>query len=106
MSEFGFAAVEQGMRIARDRSAYLAADAANATSPRFEPLDLTVVPGDPSTAVPFSAALKRVGGAGAASIIDYTMAATAKNAVAYRALAEQERAMLREFRTVAEESRR
>lgn len=105
MSDFGFSAVEEGMRIARARAAYLAADAANATSPGFEARDLTVAPGG-SRSAPFSVALVRSGAPGGTNIIDYTMAANAKNAVSYRALADQERAMLREFRTVAEEARR
>lgn len=106
MSDFGFSAVEQGMRIARARAAYLAADAANATSPGFEGRDLAVSPAGSRSAAPFRVALVRSGAPGGTNIIDYTMAANAKNAVSYRALADQERAMLREFRTVAEEARR
>jgi len=105
MSSFGFAAVEQGLRIARERAAYLAADAANAQTPGFVPHDVAVGPGSGGGA-PFAAALREVQATGASGVLEYAMGATAKNAVTFRALSEQERSMLREFRIVAEEARR
>jgi len=105
MSEFGFAAVEEGLRIGRARAAVLAADAANALTPGFAAQDVVTSPsGD--AASPFSATLREVSMHGSASVLEYSMGATAKNGVSYRALADQERAMVREFKTVAEEARR
>ena len=42
MSDFGFGAVEQALRLERARAAYLAADAANAATPGFVPRDLSI----------------------------------------------------------------
>lgn len=106
MSDFGFGAVEQALRLERARAAYLAADAANAATPGFVPRDLSIERIAGGAGAAFSAAVVDVDAAGSAGIIEYTMGATAKNAVRYRALADQERAMLREFRAVAEEGRR
>lgn len=106
MSDFGFSAVEQGLRLERLRATYLATDAANAGTPGFVAKDLGIGSAGTGEAGAFSAAPVDVHAAGAAGIIEYTMGATAKNAVAYRALADQERAMLREFRTVADEAHR
>jgi hypothetical protein len=38
--------------------------------------------------------------------MEYAMGATAENSIRFRALADQERAMLHEFRAVAEDARR
>jgi len=105
MSQFGFAAVEQGLRIERARAAVLAADTANASTPGFIAKDVvTSLSGDADA--PFSARLHEISAGGSAGTLEYAMAATAKNAVTYRALAGQERAMLREFKVVAEEAGR
>lgn len=108
MSELAFSLVEQGMRLASDRAAVLAGDAANARTPGFVVADLAPRPrpsreGD---AIALDAVALRVNEGGQAGTVEYVMGATAKNAVTYRALADQERAMLREYKVVAEEARR
>jgi len=111
MSDLAFDYVEAGMRFARLRAATLAEDVANARTPGFVPHDLaraengSAGPGAIGGA-PFSAVLHQVAANGTVGLLEYAMRAQAKNAVAYRALAEQERALLRELRTVAQEARR
>jgi flagellar basal body rod protein FlgB len=111
MSDMAFSYIEAGMRFARMRAAALAEDVANARTPGFVPHDLARAensfasagsPGGP----PFSAVLHEIATHGTVGLLEYAMSAQAKNAVAYKALAEHERAMLRELRTVAEEARR
>lgn len=106
MSELGFSLVEQGMRIAQQRAAVLAEDAANARSPGFVARDVAPVLESSEDGIRFAASVRIAQGAGVGGTIEYAMGATAENSVRFRALADQERAMLREFRTVAEESRR
>gem|GEM_PF-1606933 len=110
MSDLAFNYVEAGMRFARLRSAALAEDVANARTPGFVPHDLARSENSSLTqssgGAPFSAVLHEVAANGTVGLLEYAMSAQAKNAVAYKALAEQERAMLRELRTVAEEARR
>lgn len=111
MSDLAFSYVEAGMRFARLRAATLAEDVANARTPGFVPHDLARAENDSAGAgsapsAPFSAVLRDVAASGAVGLLEYAMSAQAKNAVAYKALAEQERAMLRELRTVAQEARR
>jgi hypothetical protein len=110
MSDSAFSYVEAGMSFARMRAATLADDVANARTPGFVAHDLARVENDsaPGSAAgaPFSVVLRDVAARGAVGLLEYAMSAQAKNAVAYKALAEQEHAMLRELRTVAEEARR
>ncbi len=106
MSELGFDYIEAGMRFARTRAAVLADDVANARTPGFVPRDAAQAPGDLPAGQPFAAVLRDVAASGAVGVLEFAMGAQAKNAVTYRALADQEHAMLRELRTVAEEARR
>ena len=101
MSSFGFDAVESGLAFGSARAVVLAADAANAGSRGFRPLDVAPA-GDRFGGL----IVRALGGGGAAGTIERAMAASAQNSVRYRALAEQERAMLREFRSAAEDARR
>ena len=105
MSELGFSPVEQGMRLAPERAAVLAADAANAHTPGFIPRDLVPRVETTGDGLRFAAALREPENSESGGL-EFTMAATAENSIRFRALADQERAMIREFRTVAEESRR
>ncbi|MBV8082531.1 MAG: hypothetical protein JO347_00410 [Candidatus Eremiobacteraeota bacterium] len=98
--------VEDAMRAARYRQAVLASDAANATSAGFAPKDIALSVQRESGGMRFAAAIRDVPVTGAVATVEYAMGAIAKNAVWYRALAQQTRAILREFRTVAEEARR
>lgn len=110
MGDIALDDVEAGMRYARLRAASLADDVANARTPGFVAHDVARVPtvggaeGFPSGS--FSAVLHDVAANGTVGLLEYAMGAQARNAVEYKALAEQERAMLRELRTVAEEARR
>jgi flagellar basal body rod protein FlgB len=104
MSDTAFSIVEQGLRFAQERAAVLASDAANAHTLGFTPRDLTPVL-EPSPQGPrFAAQVRAIGEPSAG--IESAMAATADNALRFRALADQERALLREFKTVSEEERR
>ena len=94
------------MRFAQTRAAVLAEDVANARTPGFVPRDALRAQGAGPAGPPFSAVLRDVTAHGAAGVLEFAMGAQAKNAVEYRALADQEHAMLRELRTVAEEARR
>jgi len=104
MADMGFELVEQGMRAAQDRAAVLAADAANARTPGFVPSDISPGGEVSASGIRFASVLRPVrSGVGG---LEYAMAATADNSIRFRALADQERAMLREFKTVAENTGR
>ena len=105
MSDHGLDAVEGGMRFAQARATVLTDDVANARTPGFVAHDVRQS-GDDTPATPFAAVLQEVQAQGPASVLEFAMGAQARNAVTYRALADQEHAMLRELRTVAEEERR
>ena len=98
--------IEQAMRFARYRAAVLAGDAANAGTPGFIPRDVAPAPQMSERGVRFAAAVRDVDTGGSSGAIEYAMGGIAKNSVWYRALAGQARAVLREFRTVAEETRK
>jgi flagellar basal body rod protein FlgB len=106
MSDRGIDAIEAGMRFARARAAVLADDVANARTPGFVPHDAGLVDSEEPSRGPFAAVLQEVQARGAAGVLEFAMGAQARNAVTYRALADQEHAMLKELRTVAEEARR
>ena len=98
--------VEQGLKFSSYRAAVLAGDAANASTPGFTPRDVAPQPRLSERGFQFAAAVREVGTRGPVVTVEYAMAKLAKNSVLYRALAAQERAVLREFRVVAEEERR
>lgn len=107
MGDSALSYIEAGMSFAHARAAFLAGDIANARTPGFRPDDLKLVTASSNPAAPELRAVPvEVEAHGTVGVIDYAMTAQAKNSMTYRALADQERAMLREFRTVAEESRR
>jgi flagellar basal body rod protein FlgB len=106
MSELGFSMVEQGMRIAQERALVLAADAANARTPGYVARDVVPAVEETASGLRFSGAVRQAQSPGAGHMIEFAMGATAQNSVRFRALADQERAMLHEFRLVAEEARR
>lgn len=106
MGEGAIGLVEQGLEVARFRASVLAEDVANARSTGFVPRDVEpeVVATDHGLA--FAAAVRTAGAPGESGTIESSMGATAENSLRFRALADQERAMLREYRSVAEASRR
>lgn len=106
MSDRAFDLIETGMRFARTRSVVLAEDVANARTPGFVARDAQLAPEGDGAAPRFATVLMDVQARGATGILEFAMGAQAKNAVTYRALADQEHALLRELRTVAEEARR
>lgn len=106
MSEIGLGFVEQGMRLAQERAAVLAEDAANARSPGFVARDVVPQLVMSDQGMRFAASVRSAQGEGEGGTIEFAMGAIAENSVRFRALADQERAMVREFRTVAEEARR
>ncbi|HXW76200.1 MAG TPA: hypothetical protein VEJ20_02200 [Candidatus Eremiobacteraceae bacterium] len=106
MSDSTIPSVEDGLRACVVRGALLASDAANAHTPNFTPADLVPVSRDGLASANFGYALERVQTQNAGAAIEAVMAATAENSIRFRSLADQEHAMLREFRTVAEELRR
>jgi hypothetical protein len=106
MSDRAFDLIETGLRFARTRSAVLAEDVANARTPGFVARDAQLAPEDDGAAPRFATVLRDVQVKGATGVLEFAMGAQAKNAVTYRALADQEHALLRELRTVAEEARR
>jgi hypothetical protein len=106
MSDRAFEVVESGLRFARNRSAVLAEDVANARTPGFVARDVQLAPADEGVGPRFATVLRDVQVRGATGVLEFAMGAQAKNAVTYRALADQEHALLRELRTVAEEARR
>jgi len=97
--------METAMNFARYREAVLSSDVANVSSAGFVPKDVALAPQATREGVRFAAELRDVPGKGAESL-EFAMGAIAKNAVWYRALTQQTRAILREYRTVAEEARR
>jgi len=106
MVDGSFALVEQGLQVAQLRGRVLAEDAANARSPGFVARDVDPAPELTDRGLEFAAALHTAPAAGESGTIEFTMGATAENSLRFRALADQERAMLREYRTVADEARR
>ncbi|MBV8172183.1 MAG: hypothetical protein JO219_09680 [Candidatus Eremiobacteraeota bacterium] len=98
--------MEGAMRFAQFREAMLSSDAANASSAGFEAKDVALVPRVSAAGVRFAAALRGLPASGPVASIEYAMGAIAKNAVWYRSLTQQTRAILREYKTVAEEARR
>ncbi len=105
MSDAAMAGVETGLRFAQARAALLADDIANLQSPGFVPHDVHLVAAPPNSASPFGAVFERID-AGPVQTLERALGAAAHNAITYRELTEQEHAMLREVRIVAEESRR
>jgi hypothetical protein len=105
MSDRAFDHIEAGLRFAQTRSAVLAEDVANARTPGFVARDAALTAGD-ADGPPFATVLRDVQARGPVGVLEFAMGAQAKNAVMYRALTDQEHAMLRELRTVAEEARR
>ena len=101
-----FDLIEQAMKFSGYRAAVLASDAANTGTPGFVPRDVAPVAQPSEGGLRFAAEMREVDVGGPVASVEYAMGAMAKNSVWYRALAAQARAMLREFRTVAEESRR
>jgi flagellar basal body rod protein FlgB len=106
MYDIGFGLVEQGLRMAQQRAIVLAGDAANARTPGFVARDLSPVVEASAEGFQFAAAMHDAPSTGEGGTIEYAMGATAANSIRFRALADQEHAMLREFRTVAEDARR
>ncbi len=98
--------VEDAMQFARYRAAVLAGDVANAGTAGFQPRDVSLSADVSDGGLRFASAMRDVSTADPVSTVEYAMGAIAKNSVWYRALTQQTRAMLREFRTVAEEERR
>jgi len=97
------------------RATVLADDLANARTPGFVARDAapalpageTHGPDSGAGGAPtFGAVLREISARGVAGVVEYAMGAQARNAVVYRTLADEEHAMLRELRTVAEEARR
>lgn len=105
MSDTALERVEDGMRFARERGALLAEDVANAQTPGFVARDASLVPAGTRPGDRFRAVMHPLQG-GPTGRLEYAMSEQARNATAYHALAAQERAMLHELRTVAEEARR
>src|SRR5579864_497409 len=105
MSELAFTCVESGLRFAQQRASVLAADTANARTPDFQPKDISLAPVRDAGGMHFATMLRAVQAARPVGLLEYAMAAQGQNAVRYHALADQERAMLHELRTVADEAR-
>jgi len=106
MSDNAFGLVEQGMRLAQLRAAVLAEDTANARTPGFVARDVSPKLEVSPSGIRFATAMLVAEKPGEMGTIERAMGATAENAMRFRALAVQERAMLREFRSVAEDARR
>ena len=106
MSDLALEDVETAMRFARTRGALLAEDVANARTPGFVARDASLVATPTEGGEAFSTVLHDVTVNGPSGVLEYAMGAEARNAVAYHELAQQERAMLRELRSVAEQSER
>jgi flagellar basal body rod protein FlgB len=98
--------VEQGLEVAQLRARVLAEDAANARSGGFRARDVTPEAALTERGLEFAAAVREAPVAGESGTIEFAMGATAENSLRFRALADQERAMLREYRSVADEARR
>jgi hypothetical protein len=97
--------METAMELARYREAVLSSDVANVSSAGFVPKDVALAPHAIRGGVQFAAELRDLSGNGPGSL-ELAVGAIAKNGVWYRALTQQTRAILREYRTVAEEVRR
>jgi hypothetical protein len=106
MSDIALEDVESAMRFARMRGALLAQDVANARTPGFVAKDASLIPAPTEEGDRFFAVLHDLTVTGPSGVLEYAMGAQARNAVAYHELAQQERAMLRELRSVAEQSER
>ena len=106
MVDESFGLVEQGLNVAQLRARVLAEDAANARSTGFVARDVVPTPELTDRGLEFAAAFRSAPSLGESGTIEYAMGATAENSLRFRALADQERAMLREYRTVAEDARR
>lgn len=106
MVDGSFGLIEQGMEVAQLRARVLAEDAANARSSGFAARDVEPAAELTDRGLEFAAAVKAAPASGESGTIEFAMGATAENSLRFRALAAQERAMLREYRTVAEEARR
>jgi hypothetical protein len=100
MADSAFAKIEAGLAFGRDRAIVLAMDAADARRPGFVAVDIQQTPNG------FGGFVARALGPGASATIENAMAASAQNSVRYRALADQERSLLREFRNAADDARR
>lgn len=106
MADGAIGLIEQGLRVAKLRASVLAEDAANARSTGFVARDVAPEPVETEHGLAFAAAVRSARSPGESGIIEFAMGATAENSIRFRALADQEHAMLREYRSVAEESRR
>jgi hypothetical protein len=106
MSDLGFAMVEDGMSVAARRAAVLASDAANVRTPGFVPSDVAEGVEDDGAGPRFVSAVTAMQTGGLTGDVEHVMTATAQNSIRFRSLADQERAMLHEYRTVAEDQRR
>ena len=106
MVDESFGLIEQGLRVTQLRARALAEDAANARSTGFVARDVAPAPELTDRGLVFAAAVRSAPASGESGTIEYAMGATAENSLRFRALADQERAMLREYRTVAEDERR
>jgi flagellar basal body rod protein FlgB len=106
MGDGSLGLVEQGLQIAQLRARVLAEDAANARSSGFVARDVVPAAALTERGMEFAAAIRDAPAPGESGSIEFTMGATAENSLRFRALADQERAMLREYRTVADEARR
>ena len=98
--------IEQGLEFSQQRAALLASDAANVGTPGFVARDIAPAPRLTPQGMRFAAALDEAPSQSGIGMLEYAMGAIAKNGVWFRALSQQARAILREFKTVAEESRR
>jgi len=83
----------------------LASDVANAHTKGYQAHDIEPRAVLTPSGVRFAAQIKQLAARGT-SLIERAMGATAQVMVTYRALAAQERAMLREFHTVIDEAKR
>ena len=106
MADGAIGLVEQGLRVAQLRGGVLAEDAANARSTGFVARDVEPVVARTDGGVTFAAAVRTAPVLGESGAIEFAMGATAENSLRFRSLADQEHAMLREYRSVAEASRR
>lgn len=106
MADGAIGLVEQGLRVAQLRGGVLAEDAANARSTGFVARDVDPVLARTDGGLVFAAAVRSAGSRGESGTVEYAMGATAENSLRFRSLADQEHAMLREYRSVAEEARR
>ena len=99
MVDESFGLIEQGLQVTQLRARVLAEDAANARSTGFVARDVAPAPELTDRGLEFAAAVESAPTSGASRTIEFAMGATAENSLRFRALADQERAMLREYRT-------